>query len=166
MVKVLWNCTVTPDFHSTTCTRIVNILPFETSFVKMFFFWNYLLEMEFSFSVVGRGSNLYLQRKAKWFGIVWCILSYGIVCLGMVWCMVAVLKCEMAAAQKKVFSHPGAWKDSEIITGRPLLVNCGAGRARTAHNKILLSFAYRRVTLGILVLEGKKYLYTLHSVLV
>ena len=80
--------------------------------------------------------------------------------------MVAVLKCETAAAQKKVFSHPGAWKDSEIITGRPLLVNCGAGRARTAHNKILLSFAYRRVTLGILVLEGKKYLYTLHSVLV
>lgn len=51
-------------------SRIVNILPFETSFVKMFFFWNYLLEMEFSFSVVGRGSNLYLQRKAKWFGMV------------------------------------------------------------------------------------------------
>ena len=72
--------------------------------------------------------------------------------------MVAVLKCEMAAAQKKVFSHPGAWKDSEIITGRPLLVNCGAGRARTAHNKILLSFAYRRLTLGISVLEGRKYL--------
>ena len=132
----------------------------------MFFLRNCLLKMDFSFSVVGRGSNLYLQRKAKWFGMVWCIVWYGIVCLGMVWCMVAVLKCEMAAAQKKVFSHPGAWKDSEIITGRPLLVNCGAGRARTAHNKILLSFAYRRVTLGILVLEGRKYLYLCVSVLV
>ena len=82
--------------------------------------------------------------------------------------MLAVPKCEMTLGlQKKVFSHPGAaWEDSEIITGRPLLVNCGAGRARTAHNKILLSFAYRRVTLGISVLEGRKYLYTLHSVLV
>ena len=163
MVKVLWNYTMTPDFHSTTYVRIMNISPFETSFVKMCFFRNYL---DFSFMVVGRCSNLYLQRKAKWFRMVWCIVWYGMVCLGMVWCMVAVLKCEMAAAQKKVFSHPGAWKDSEIITGRPLLVNCGAGRARTAHNKILLSFAYRRVTLGISVLEGRKYLYTLHSVLV
>ena len=106
------------------------------------------------------------EGQVVWDGMMHCTVWYGIVCLGMVWCMVAVLKCEMAAAQKKVFSHPGAWKDSEIITGRPLLVNCGAGRARTAHNKILLSFAYRRVTLGISVLEGRKYLYTLHSVLV
>ena len=42
--------------------------------------------------------------------------------------MVALLKCEMAALQKKVFSHPGAWEDSEIITGsgREASVNCGA----------------------------------------
>ena len=58
---------MTPDFHSTTYVRIMNISPFETSFVKMCFFRNYL---DFSFMVVGRCSNLYLQRKAKWFGMV------------------------------------------------------------------------------------------------
>ena len=54
--------------------------------------------------------------------------------------MVAVLKCEMAAAQKKVFSHPGAWEDSEIITGsvREASVNCGPGQP--VHNKVLFSY--------------------------
>ena len=54
--------------------------------------------------------------------------------------MVAVPKCEMAAAQKKVFSHPGAWEDSEIITGsgREASVNCGPGHR--VHNKILFSY--------------------------
>ena len=59
--------------------------------------------------------------------------------------MVAVPKCEMAAAsQKKVFSHPGAaWEDSEIITGssREASVNCAARQRAQPDTILILSSA-------------------------
>ena len=76
---------MTPDFHSTTYTRIVNILPFETSFVKMCFFYKLFVRNGFQFQCCRtRFQSLSpAEGQVVWDGMMHCMVWYGVLGNGM-----------------------------------------------------------------------------------
>ena len=76
---------MTPDFHSTTCTRIVNIFPFETSFVKICFSEKLFVKHGFQFHGCGTmfQSLSPAEGQVVWDGMMHCMVWYCVLGDGM-----------------------------------------------------------------------------------